>query len=361
MNRAVITALIGGALGCAHGNTLSASLAADETTDVATTRPQLIAELQAEVIDALDRDEPMTTGARTVDAKLGGARLGVGPGDVAVADDVITSQSRWPLLLDRHLISEMRSKKMLVHVADDGSAAWVFDDLSWRIRACGIDAVIPLRFTALFTRESDRWVEIVEHLSFGRDTSAKDVAGFGTPIVAATSAWSGGAAPFDALDAALAPSWSATRPIVMQSDANSTAIGPRAISESHGDAMHLDVLIPGGARVEARRIGLVGRAPERATVAYWVGTLITLGGDGSPAGLRLRATAILQKHGPQWIVEQVHVSLPTEDNELADRVFGSSLQSLNPLSISCDKFEGMPTVKKVMPIADTVIKSPSEK
>ena len=361
MKRAALLPLLCGALGCAHGNTPAASSAADESTDIATTRPQLIAEIEAEVIDALDRDEPMTTGARAVDATIGGARIGVGPGDVAVADEVVGSQSRWPLLMDRHLLSEIRSKKLIVQVADDGSAAWVFDDLSWRIRACGIDAVIPLRFTAVFARESDRWIDIVEQVSFARDMSAKDVAGFGSTIVAATSAWSSASPPFDAIDAAVAPAWSATRPVPMQIEPNSTAIGPGATNEFHGDAVRIDTLIPGGARVEARRIGIIGRAPERATIAYWVGTVITLGADGSASGIRERATAILQKRGQQWVVEQVHVSLPTEDNDLAVRVFGSALQSLNPLSIACDKFEGMPAMKKTLPIAETVIKPPPEK
>ena len=100
---------------------------------------------------------------------------------------------------------------------------------------------------------------------------------------------------------------------------------------------------------------------QASAIAYWVGTVITLGADGSASGIRERATAILQKRGQQWVVEQVHVSLPTEDNDLAVRVFGSALQSLNPLSIACDKFEGMPAMKKTLPIAETVIKPPPEK
>src|SRR3569833_4606091 len=41
------------------------------------------------------------------------------------------------------------------------------DEVSWRITQCGRTAVIPLRITALYAHDGDRWVEVVEHLAFG--------------------------------------------------------------------------------------------------------------------------------------------------------------------------------------------------
>ena len=100
--------------------------------------------------------------------QIGTVRIGVGPGDILVSEELERAPSRWPLDVPAGTVTEARSKKLEIHLAQDSSAAWASDDISWRIVTCGRIAVIPLRMTALYARDGDRWVLVFEHLSFGR-------------------------------------------------------------------------------------------------------------------------------------------------------------------------------------------------
>src|SRR6185312_2240496 len=106
-----------------------------------------------------------------IDPKVGPARIGVGPGDILFGAEVRErASSRWPLRISPPLKAAVRSKRLDIHLSADkaASAAWTSDELSWRISFCNRTAVIPLRITALYAHDGDRWVQVLEHLSFGR-------------------------------------------------------------------------------------------------------------------------------------------------------------------------------------------------
>ena len=146
----------------------------------------MIAELQDDVLTAYERDEPPEIESGMVPAQIGGARIGVGPGDVLIADELERAPSRWPLRVDHETPTEVHSKRLETHLAQDLSAAWVFDELSWRISACGRTTVIPLRITMLYARDGDRWVEVFEHTSYGQPPAPHhDGKLYGTTIPAA--------------------------------------------------------------------------------------------------------------------------------------------------------------------------------
>lgn len=58
------------------------------------------------------------------------------------------------------------SKRLNLHVSRDHEVAWVFDELSYRLPHNRRQAAIPLRFSAVFVRDVERWVMVQEHISY---------------------------------------------------------------------------------------------------------------------------------------------------------------------------------------------------
>ena len=60
----------------------------------------------------------------------------------------------------------MRSKHLDIHLSADRkvTAAWMADDVSWRITQCGRTATIPLRITALYAHDGLSFSEPLEML-----------------------------------------------------------------------------------------------------------------------------------------------------------------------------------------------------
>jgi hypothetical protein len=353
---AVTLVLLAGCPGAGRGK--GPPLADTQGTDEPVSRGSLLRDLEAEVLDGYDRDEPLDTQVRVIDPVVGAARIGVGPGDVWVGEQVGLATSRWPLATDRTTDLDVKSKKLELHVAADQSAAWVSDEVSWRITACDRVAVIPLRFTALYVRDGDRWSAVVEHLSYGRPLSAEDHAGFGVPIDPAVA----DPAIAEALDAGLTPLLLAARPAALDLAPEAFALGPDVWDElrtgSGSDELAATPLWPRDLRIEApsdgaagasvptsarpgllsgaRRVGLVERGGGKTTIAYWVGTLLAPRPDVDGAqAVRLRATFVFERTGTSWALAQAHLSLPTDDAALAGAAFGGSLAGLNPLRVTC--------------------------
>lgn len=298
-------------------------------------RQVLLAELQAEVFDAYDRDAPpdLETG---VLPQVGAVRIGVGPGDLLFDQELAAASSRWPLMIDPATPTVVRSKKLELHVADDRSAGWMFDEVSWRIEVCKRTLVIPLRLTAMYARDGDRWVLAVEHLSTGASMPEEGgMIGRSVPAaqVSAELADEISASVTAELTAPIAES-----PLVSFGP-EAVLLGPAWHQEWHGPDIGGQQLVLGtlGAedRREERRIGVVGHTVASATVAYWVGNLVANAPDG--ARTRLRGSFILEKRSGRWAVVQAHVSLPVDDETLARSSVGSALVSLNPLRVQCDE------------------------
>ena len=319
---------------CPHNGNTGPPLSDTQESDDPITPMQLLRDLETEVLDGYDRDEPIDKDLRVIDPRIGGARIGVGPGDVWYGDQVGLGTSRWPLTIDRTTEVDIRSKKLELHMAEDQSAAWVSDEVSWRIVTCGRTAVIPLRFTALYVRDGDRWASAVEHLSYGRDVATGDRPDFGAAFVPAVR----DAAIAKVLDDQLMRILTTARPIEgLKVAPEAFALGPGVYTELHGAEIANAPLFSGAIAVEKRRIGVVERGTNlrSATVAYWIGTGLGSRQDASP--VRLRITAVFERRPDGWTIAQVHASLPIDDQALAGNAFGGALQGLNPLRVQCGK------------------------
>lgn len=328
-------------------------------------RLRLIAELQDEILNAYERDEPPEIDTTMIPAATGPARIGVGPGDVYYAEQVRRlASSRWPLQLAPGTKSAVRSKLLRVHLSNDSqvSAAWVSDEVSWRIMLCNRTAVIPMRMTALYAHDGDRWVQVFEHLSFGRmplPTPSGELRGSlmvkpdedcrrpeVCPVVDRTLS--------DELSRSLAALLSAQTTRMQLTVASGKTVddpsrpaptfllGPDPDGEWDGTSPIETIrLIDGKVVVEGdRRVGTVTMdRTDKATIAYWVGNITAdlNHHPGTPASkVRLRATFVFEKRNDKWVVVQGHLSQPIDDIDLAQLIYGTALISEKPLQITCD-------------------------
>ncbi|HEY4244236.1 MAG TPA: hypothetical protein VGM88_30695 [Kofleriaceae bacterium] len=310
--------------------------------DEATRIERLVGELQDEILTSYEREEPPETETALLDARVGAARIGAGPGDFLIGGDLVRAPSRWPLYVDRHTRTEVRSKSLEIHVAADQSAAWSFDDVSWRIGMCGRTAVIPLRITSLYAHDGDRWIPVFEHLSFAHPpapTADGQLFGKTVPSVVASRDLA------DTLSSVFSPLLvlpPGKRSVPLAPDA--VLLGPDVATEWHGAIAKDAVLTPGTLKAEDRRVGYVGRDEANATVAYWIGNVVAdlPARPGVPAGVaRMRSTFVFEKRcadsgGCRWELAQADVSQAITDEDLAVAVFGTALVSLNPLQLTCD-------------------------
>ena len=337
--------------------------------DEATRLAHLLGELEDDILTSYDRDELPELDSGMIDAKVGTARIGAGPGDLYTGDELrkppaspsaqARATTRWPLDIDRSTTRNyVRSKRLEIQIAADQTAAWMSDELSWRIRMCdGVvnrTAVIPLRITALYAHDGDRWVPVFEHLSFGW-TPTPLAAPRPKPIK--TAVVSG-----DLKDELSGVVWRGLfrvphDPQVAAQDPSALVLGPDAGDEWHG-AHVLEARLPAG-KLEDRRVGIVGRTPGEATIAYWVGDYIAdvPARPGFAAGkVPMRVTYVFEKRHAQgdgkrscardpaggrppadcrWMVVQSHMSQPITDDELTKQVFGTALISSDPLALDC--------------------------
>ena len=318
-------------------------------------RQRMLAELEDDILSSYERDELPDIDTELVDPKVGPARIGVGPGDVLFGPEVRErASSRWPIRVDSSMKTAVRSKRLDVHLSADRavSAAWMSDELSWRITVCGRTAVVPLRITALYAHDGDRWVEVVEHLSFGRqpmpardgslvgrpmadaliDTNLSDQ--LGREVVGLFSQQSERVRKLVSLD----PEHRAEDD--PRQAAPSFILAPDPDSEWHGDDDIARIQLVDGrlVKIQDRRVGVIGLSVAKATVAYMVANLVVQLQTGM---VLLRGTFVFEKRDDKWVVVQAHVSEPITDYALASRVFGTALESVNletgeALRVTCD-------------------------
>jgi hypothetical protein len=315
-------------------------------------RQRLIAELQDEILASYERDEPPEVETMMVAPEIGPARIGVGPGDVLYGADVRRmAWSRWPLQLVPGTDARVRSKALRIYLSHDKhvTAAWMSDELSWRIKLCGRTAVVPLRMTALYAHDGDRWVQVFEHLSFGR-----------MPMPTADGALRGAPIQEAVVDRALSDDLSRVLQALLSGQANRVKLsvatgtaddptkpaptfllGPDPAAEWVGrEGVAPMRLVEGKVTLDQRRVGIVttGRA-DKAPIAYWVGNLVAdlERHPGTPASkVLLRGTFIFERRDDKWVIVQGHISQPTDDIDLASYVYGTALISEKPLEVTCD-------------------------
>jgi hypothetical protein len=315
----------------------------------------LYSELQDDILTSYERDEPPDLDTALIDHKVGTARIGAGPTDIYIADDLAHAPSRWPLTLDRGTRTEVRSKQLLIRIAADQQAAWMSDELSWRIELCGRTTVVPLRLTGLYAHDGDRWVPVFEHLSFGATLPPDADAPAAKPIKGAVVSRD----LSDELSGVVGRGLFVKLPrdgTVIAQDANAIVIGPGASDEWRA-AHVLEAKLPGG-RPEDHRVGVVGRDPANASVAYWIGNYLAdplaspssspPGTPPSPAAkIHMRVSYVFEKRCAKakdkdkdkptcrWTLVQAHMSQPITDDELTRQIFGTALASANPLALTC--------------------------
>jgi hypothetical protein len=341
-------------------------------------RARIRAELEDQILTSYERDEPPDTETSMLDPRIGSARIAVGPGDVWIGRELQENlPSRWPLDVGPALSTEARSKRLEVHLAQDASAAWASDEISWRIHMCGRTAAIPLRMTALFAREGDRWVLVFEHYSFGRTPApARDGGLRGAQIRSAVVS----SDLVDELSGVLAQGLfrAARNAAVVSTGPEAMILGPDVNDEWHSADVLASTLPALGLRAEDRRVGTVGATPGAATIAYWIGNFVASlpARPGIAAGkARMRGTFVFErrrvvkvdvdkKRGPadarddnricadrpaecRWVLVSGHVSQSIDDGpdpsgerheivDLATLVFGTALVSPKPLEVTCD-------------------------
>lgn len=383
--RLALLLVLGLAAGCPGGRRTAPALPTDPVAiGERDPRVRIKAELEDEILRSYERDEPPDVETVMLDPKIGPARIGVGPGDVLIGAELANAPSRWPLDVDPGMRTEARSKRLEVHLAQDARAAWAFDEISWRIGVCGRTAAIPLRMTALFAREGDRWVQVFEHLSFGRiPAPSLDGKLRGAKIRSAVAS----SDLVDELSGVLAQGLfrAAKSAAAVSTGPEATIVGPDLADEWHSADVLASSLPALGLRAEDRRVGTVGRTPGAATIAYWIGNFVATlpARPGIAAGkARLRGTFVFErrrlvkveafgKRGPaaaaesescaeradgrpperpeecRWVLVQGHVSQPIDDGpdmsgtrhdivDLTSVVFGTSLVSPKPLEVTCD-------------------------
>ena len=296
-------------------------------------------ELQEDLLASYERDEPPELETDMIRPEIGAARIGVGPGDFLVGAELVQAPTRWPLYVDRATPAAPVSKQLDNHhiwLASDHSAAWVYDDISWRITVCGRVAVVPLRLTALYAHDGDRWISVFEHLAFAH-----------TPVPAADGKPRGVEVKSkkmpeiaDELSRVLALGLFKRDVTLLATGPEAVLLGPDVGDEWVGPAIATAGLGAATLTAEDRRVGIVGHGAKTATIAYWVGNFDAdyPARPGVSGGkIRLRGSFVFEKRAGAWKLVQSFLSEPIDDIDLATAVFGTGLVSLNPLRVSCDE------------------------
>lgn len=252
-------------------------------------------------------------------------------------DNVVVGTKPTVLQDDHRLYRQYKptilSKNLDVHLSQDGSVGWVYDEVSYRVPYMGREASIPIRSTAVYVRDVERWILVAEHLSYG------------IPIAE----------------------------IIALAARGELARG-RDIKTHHGDSKKLSGTLVGllgrlvngrideGTVVKEERTLLLLPAPDQefhAQDAVDAPSLASLFGDSSSVAIRdfriemapnrrtawslvnlavrtnlndeiltigLRGSFVFERRGNEgWAVVQAHISAPLLEEQLSTWVFGPSV------------------------------------
>jgi ketosteroid isomerase-like protein len=227
------------------------------------------------------------------------------------------------------------SKNLDVRVSRDGTTAWVVDEISYRIPHRGRQAAMPLRYTAVYARDLERWVLVMEHLSYPlssdlvRELAAAGALASPAPLEkhGVPSLWQivHEYIAVDAATRARSPVLAATR--TASEDRVILLPDPRA--EMRGAAIYsapnLADVFGAGTQVAPREMRVFFASGGR--VAWMAGNLtMTTRVNDQAVAIGMRLTAVLeQDEGGMWRLMQAHVSVPVRKDQLEAQVLGSGL------------------------------------
>lgn len=251
------------------------------------------------------------------------------------ADDVAFGQPPGRDAGDRRLFRSadpvIYTKALDVHVTSNGAVGWVFDEMSYRIPHRGREASIPVRMTAAFVRDIDRWVMVFEHLSYALPT--EDVLELALNGKLATPAAIEDRGAHPQLDRMFVSAVERLHNGPERWRRRSLADGPDVLvvypapeHEFRGPAgreapLLAEVYGTGGkVEVDGRRITVA----RTGRLAWMVANLaVTTMVNGDPLRFGLRGTYLLELRGELgWEIIQAHVSVPVSENVVCRRVFG---------------------------------------
>jgi ketosteroid isomerase-like protein len=227
------------------------------------------------------------------------------------------------------------SKNLTVRISRDGTTAWVVDELSYRIPYRGRQAAMPLRYTAVFVRDVERWDLVQEHLSYPLPTRlARELAAAGVLARPARMERHGVPALWEivheylALDAAgrarskivtAARDASEDRVILLHNPSGERRGTDLATEASLADAFGPDT------QLEARDVRVFSSPGGRVA---WLAANVAVATqhESRPVVLGMRVTAVLERdESAVWQLMQAHVSVPIRKEQLSARVFGAGL------------------------------------
>lgn len=311
-------------------------------------RGLLLRELEVEVVEGytiptFDLAVPGTA----VSSRVGAVHVGVGPAELAAG--IKGSVDRWPLLpldLDGAPLDEAQSKRLEMHLSEDLTAAWVFDEVSYRFPGCVVTgrdgaldtykiATVPLRLTAVFVRDGERWVQVLEHLSYPQRV-ADLIAGaseFKPPGPALRNGLDPRAKPMtvpkELVQRAIAVDLGAEeRTRIFASDRDALAIWPDPEHELRGGSVVSSVSLAEAfdatkTELKSYRMGMSpdptggvggGSVAWAAITFELTARRVTDEGDVIPVKLDLRASYVMERREvdgtPTWQLVQSHVSSP---------------------------------------------------
>lgn len=247
--------------------------------------------------------------------------------------DFIVGRRRKDLRRDRRLFKtrnpRLLSKNLDVRLSKDGSVGWIYDEMSLRVDYEGREASIPIRSTALFVRDVDRWVIASEHLSYGYPI--EDI------VLLATQ---GNLPDSPRFKVDYGGSREDAAPLIGLSGLFVNAGGAEALANDRQDTL---VLLPGAALEfqGSEAPALAKLFGEQATVAVksfhiqmgesgrvaWMlaSLAIQTRHNGDAIRIPLRSTFVFEREPKgDWGIVQAHISVGLSEEQLGARVFGPS-------------------------------------
>lgn len=310
-------------IGACSGKGEATAVSTSSNPEPAPPSDELLRELESAALESFSQLSLGSLGAYTDGMRsdrpvvLLGARLGdTYVGDVGGSEDV----DRRPLA---DLYPQLLSKNLDIHVSSTGAVGWMFDELSYRVPVEGRWASVPIRFTAVFTRDVDRWVLAMDHWSYPRPTA--EIAEAAVPVdELAGDRHGSGTNALITLVGRLENGDTRARALGRSLDDRAVLLLPGAEAEFHGaDIASAPTLLElFGAR------GTVGLRDFRIEAARsgdvaWMAANLVVSRQRAPE-LLLRATYVFVHGERGWQVVSEHVSAPVPEGFFEKLLFGEA-------------------------------------